>query len=47
MVVILELYKSAKVHHVEDAADAVNIELVMMKLADKANVNTIKIWKRK
>jgi len=27
MVVILELYKSAKVHHVEDAADAVNIEL--------------------
>lgn len=52
MVVILELYKSAKVHHVEDAADAVNIELsddeikTMEKLADKANVNTIRICKK-
>ena len=52
MVVILELYKSAKIHHVEDAADAVNIELsddeikTMEKLADKANVNTIRIWEK-
>ena len=27
MAVILELYKSAKVHQVEDTADAVNIDL--------------------
>lgn len=41
-----------KVHHVEDAADAVNIELsddeikTMEELADKANVNTIRIWEK-
>ena len=43
---------ATKVHHVEDAADAVNIELsddeikTMEELADKANVNTIRIWEK-
>ena len=41
-----------KVNHVIDAADAINIELtddeikVMEELADKANINTIRIWEK-
>ena len=43
---------ATKVQHVEDAADAVDIELsddeikTMEELADKANVNTIRIWEK-
>ena len=48
----LPIIGATKVHHVEDAADAVNIELsddeikTMEELADKANVNTIRIWEK-
>lgn len=48
----LPIIGTTKVHHVEDAADAVNIELsddeikTMEELADKANVNTIRIWEK-
>ncbi|WP_296875076.1 hypothetical protein [uncultured Methanobrevibacter sp.] len=43
---------ATKVHHVEDAADAINIELTddeiktMEELADKANINTIRVWEK-
>ena len=49
---IAENHNAKEVHHVEDAADAVNIELsddeikTMEELADKANVNTIRIWEK-
>ena len=48
----LPIVGATKVHHVEDAANAVNIELsddeikTMEELADKANVNTIRIWEK-
>lgn len=48
----LPIIGATKVHHVEDAADAVDIELsddeikTMEELADKANVNTIRIWEK-
>ena len=48
----LPIVGATKVHHVEDAANAVNIELsddeikTMEDLADKANVNTIRIWEK-
>ena len=48
----LPIIGATKVRHVEDAADAVNIELsgdeikTMEELADKANVNTIRIWEK-
>ena len=48
----LPIIGATKVHHVEDAADAVNIELsddeikTMEELADKANVNTIRNWEK-
>ena len=48
----LPIIGATKVHHVEDAADAVNIELsdgeikIMEELADNANVNTIRIWEK-
>ncbi|WP_295595893.1 aldo/keto reductase [uncultured Methanobrevibacter sp.] len=48
----LPIIGATKVHHVEDAADAINIELsddeikTMEELADKANVNTIRIWEK-
>ena len=48
----LPIIGPTKVHHVEDAADAINIELsddelkTMEELADKANVNTIRIWEK-
>ena len=48
----LPIIGTTKVHHVEDAADAVNIELsddeikTMEEQADKANVNTIRIWEK-
>ncbi|WP_405298472.1 aldo/keto reductase [Methanobrevibacter sp.] len=48
----LPIIGATKIHHVEDAADAVNIELsddeikTMEELADKANVNTIRIWEK-
>ena len=48
----LPIVGATKVHHVEDAADAVNIELsddeikTMEELADKAHVNTIRIWEK-
>ena len=48
----LPIIGTTKVHHVEDAADAVNIELsddeikTMEELADNANVNTIRIWEK-
>lgn len=48
----LPIIGATKVHHVEDAADAVNIELsddeikTMEELADKANINTIRIWEK-
>ena len=48
----LPIIGATKVQHVEDAADAVNIELsdneikTMEELADKANVNTIRIWEK-
>ena len=48
----LPIIGATKVHHVEDAADAINIGLsddeikTMEELADKANVNTIRIWEK-
>lgn len=48
----LPIIGATKVHHVEDAAEAVEIELsedeikTMEELADKANVNTIRIWEK-
>ena len=48
----LPIIGATKVHHVEDAVDAINIELsddeikTMEELADKANVNTIRIWEK-
>ena len=48
----LPIIGATKVHHVEDAADAINIELsddeikTMEELADNANVNTIRIWEK-
>ena len=48
----LPIIGATKVYHVEDVADAVNIELsddeikTMEELADKANVNTIRIWEK-
>ena len=48
----LPIIGATKTHHVEDAAEAVNIKLgddeikTMEKLADKANVNTIRIWEK-
>ena len=48
----LPIIGATKVHHVEDAAEAVNIKLsgdeikTMEELADKANVNTIRIWEK-
>ena len=48
----LPIIGATKVHHVEDVADAINIELsddeikTMEELADKANVNTIRIWEK-
>lgn len=48
----LPIIGATKVHHVEDAADAINIELsddeikTMEELADKANINTIRIWEK-
>ncbi|WP_405290137.1 aldo/keto reductase [Methanobrevibacter sp.] len=48
----LPIIGATKVHHVEDAAEAVDIELsddeikTMEELADKANVNTIRIWEK-
>ena len=48
----LPIIGATKVHHVEDAAEAINIELsddeikTMEELADKANINTIRIWEK-
>ena len=48
----LPIIGATKVHHVEDAADAVKIRLsddeikTMEELADKANINTIRIWEK-
>lgn len=48
----LPIIGATKVHHVEDAAEAVDIKLsddeikTMEELADKANVNTIRIWEK-
>ena len=48
----LPIIGATKVHHVEDAADAVGIDLsddeikTMEELADKANINTIRIWEK-
>jgi len=48
----LPIIGATKVHHVEDAAEAIDIELsddeikTMGELADKANVNTIRIWEK-
>ena len=48
----LPIIGATKVNHVIDAADAINIELtddeikVMEELADKANINTIRIWEK-
>ena len=48
----LPIVGATKVHHVEDAAGAVDIQLsedeikTMEDLADKANVNTIRIWEK-
>jgi len=48
----LPIIGATKVHHVEDAAEAIDIELsddeikTMEELADKANVNTIRIWEK-
>ena len=48
----LPIIGATKTHHVEDAAEAVNIKLsdeeikTMEELADKANVNTIRIWEK-
>ena len=48
----LPIIGATKVHHVEDAAEAIDIKLseneikTMEELADKANVNTIRIWEK-
>ena len=48
----LPIVGATKVHHVEDAADALKIKLdddeikTMEELADKANVNTIRYWEK-
>lgn len=48
----LPIIGATKVHHVEDAAEAIDIVLsddeikTMEELADKANVNTIRIWEK-
>ena len=48
----LPIIGATKVHHVEDAAEAVDIDLsddeikTMEELADKANINTIRIWEK-
>lgn len=48
----LPIIGATKVHHVEDAADAINIELsadeikTMEEHADKANINTIRVWEK-
>ena len=48
----LPIIGATKVHHVEDAYEAINIELsedeikTMEELADKANVNTIRMWEK-
>ena len=48
----LPIIGATKVHHVEDATDAIDIKLTedeiktMEDLADKANVNTIRIWEK-
>ncbi len=48
----LPIIGATKVHHVEDVAEAIDIELsddeikTMEELADKANVNTIRIWEK-
>ena len=48
----LPIIGATKVHHVEDAAEAINIKLTedeikkMEELADKAQINTIRIWEK-
>ena len=48
----LPIIGATKVYHVEDAAEAVNIKLsedeikTMEDLADKTNINTIRIWEK-
>lgn len=48
----LPIVGATKTHHVEDAAEAVDIELsadeikTMEDLADKANINTIRMWEK-
>ena len=48
----LPIIGATKVHHVEDAADAIKIRLTddeiktMEELADKANINTIRYWEK-
>jgi aryl-alcohol dehydrogenase-like predicted oxidoreductase len=48
----LPIIGATKVHHVEDAAGAIKIDLsddeikTMEGLADKANINTIRIWEK-
>lgn len=48
----LPIVGATKVHHVEDAANALDISLsedeikTMEKLADKANINTIRFWEK-
>lgn len=48
----LPIIGATKVHHVEDAAESINIQLseseigAMEKLTDKANINTIRFWEK-
>lgn len=48
----LPIIGATKAHHVEDAAESVTIELseseieTMERLADKANINTIRFWEK-
>ena len=48
----LPIIGATKVNHVEDATEAVNIKLsedeikTMEDLADKTNINTIRIWEK-
>ena len=48
----LPIIGATKVHHVEDAVDAIKIELSddeikkMEELSDKANINTVRIWEK-
>ena len=48
----LPIIGATKVHHVEDAADAINIDLneneikTMEELADNANISTIRVWEK-